>query len=195
MRAECDNGTDHTVLVAADDFRILLLAQAVLAGTGYRVLVASTAPSAVGPSRAEPSSHSFHSHPSRHRRSRGSAVPGSPAGSQAMDLSGRCRRSERSAGRDRFRTRLGKRRQPNCESSPRLRSSSAGFPVRPFCGPNRQSGLWEQQHSRPLLGPSGPRLPHAGRRGGGAGRMDRCAWNSTIVPATGAKRTQSLGGE
>jgi CheY-like chemotaxis protein len=47
MRTECDNGTGHTVLVVADDFRILLLAQAVLAGKGYRVLVASSASNAV----------------------------------------------------------------------------------------------------------------------------------------------------
>jgi CheY-like chemotaxis protein len=47
MKSECDNRADLTVLVVADDFRILVIAQAVLAGKGYRVLVASSASNAV----------------------------------------------------------------------------------------------------------------------------------------------------
>src|SRR5579862_5199376 len=34
------NRSEHTVLLVADDFRVLILAQAVLAGKGHRVLVA-----------------------------------------------------------------------------------------------------------------------------------------------------------
>src|SRR5579862_491410 len=47
MQAECNNGIEHTVLVVADDLRILRLAQVVLASKGHRVLLASDAKSAV----------------------------------------------------------------------------------------------------------------------------------------------------
>jgi DNA-binding response OmpR family regulator len=47
VQAECHNGVEHTVLVVANDLRILGLAQAVLASKGHRVLLASDAKSAV----------------------------------------------------------------------------------------------------------------------------------------------------
>jgi len=43
MKAECE----HTVLVVANDFRVLTLAQALLTGKGHRVLLASDARNAV----------------------------------------------------------------------------------------------------------------------------------------------------
>jgi|SRR5579862_217743 len=41
------NGGEQTVLVVADDLRVLLLAQAVLAGKGHRVLLANDAQRAI----------------------------------------------------------------------------------------------------------------------------------------------------
>jgi DNA-binding response OmpR family regulator len=46
MEAEGNNGIEHTVLVVADDLRLLYLVQAVLASKGHRVLLASDAESA-----------------------------------------------------------------------------------------------------------------------------------------------------
>ena len=47
MVAESGINAQHTVLVVADDQRVLLLAQAVLAGKGHRVLLASDAQRAI----------------------------------------------------------------------------------------------------------------------------------------------------
>jgi CheY-like chemotaxis protein len=47
MEAESGINAQHTVLVVADDQRVLLLAQAVLAGKGHRVLLASDAQRAI----------------------------------------------------------------------------------------------------------------------------------------------------
>jgi len=47
MEVESGIKSQHTVLVVADDRRVLFLVQAVLAGKGHRVLLASDAPSAI----------------------------------------------------------------------------------------------------------------------------------------------------
>ena len=47
MQIKSGKKAQHTVLVVADDRRVLLLAQAVLAGKGHRVLLASDAQSAI----------------------------------------------------------------------------------------------------------------------------------------------------
>jgi DNA-binding response OmpR family regulator len=46
-KTEAGNCAEHTVLVVADDLRVLLLAQAMLTGKGHRVLVARDAENAV----------------------------------------------------------------------------------------------------------------------------------------------------
>jgi len=47
MKADSGNRAEHTVLVVADDLRVLMLAQAILTGKGHQVLVASDAQNAV----------------------------------------------------------------------------------------------------------------------------------------------------
>jgi DNA-binding response OmpR family regulator len=47
MKADAGHRADHTVLVVADDHRVLMLAQAILAGKGHQVLVANDARNAV----------------------------------------------------------------------------------------------------------------------------------------------------